>query len=65
MIKKTISKYNDLITFLNEEKLYIGIQWCNDRAKISYRESINKTNVKNYLQNLSDFISQMKKNLKS
>ena len=63
--KKTISKYNDFITFLSEEKLSIGIQWCNDRAKISYRESINKTNVKNYLQNLSDFISQMKKNLKS
>lgn len=63
--KKTISKYNNLITFLNKEKLSIGIQWCNDRAKISYRESINKTNVKNYLQNLSDFISQMKKNLKS
>lgn len=53
--KKTISKYNDLIIFLNEEKLSIGIQWCNDIANISYRESINKTNVQKYLQNLSDF----------
>ena len=53
--KKTISKYNDFITFLSEEKLSIGIQWCNDRANVSYRESINKTNVQKYLQNLSDF----------
>ena len=62
--KKTISKDNDFITFLNEEKLSIGIQWCNARANVSYRESINKTNVQKYLQNLSDFNFSKEEELK-
>lgn len=53
--KQLIKRYNDLIKFLFQEELSIGINWCNVGADISYSTNINKNQTREILKNLSDF----------
>lgn len=53
--KQLIKKYNDLIKFLYQEELSIGINWCNVGADINYSTNINKNQTREILANLSDF----------
>lgn len=53
--KQLIKKYNDLIKFLFQEDLSIGVNWCNAGADISYSTNIDKKQTRQILSNLSDF----------
>ena len=53
--KQLIKKYNDLIKFLFQEDLSIGVNWCNALANISYSANIDKKQTRQILSNLSDF----------
>lgn len=53
--KQLIKKYNELIKFLFQEELSIGINWCNVGANINYSTKINKHQTREILANLSDF----------
>lgn len=53
--KQLIKKYNDLIKFLHDEELSIGINWCNAGAEINYSTQIDKVQTREILENLSDF----------
>lgn len=53
--KQLIKKYNDLIKFLFQEDLSIGVNWCNAVANINYSANIDKKQTRQILSNLSDF----------
>ena len=53
--KQLIKKYNDLIKFLFQEDLSIGVNWCNAGANIKYRANVNREDTRKILANLSDF----------
>lgn len=53
--KQLIKKYNDLIKFLFQEDLSIGVNWCNAGANIKYRANVNQEDTKKILANLSNF----------
>lgn len=53
--KQLIKKYNDLIKFLFQEDLSIGVNWYNAGAGISYSTNIDKKQTRQILSNLSDF----------
>ncbi len=53
--KNVLKKYNDLIVYLNEENLSLGVKWCNKNASKSFGKSISVGDSKIILSNLSDF----------
>lgn len=53
--KNVLKKYNDFISFLNNENLALGIKWCNTNSKVSYKQEISANDTKKILANLSDF----------
>ena len=53
--KKTIKKYNDLIYYLNEEKLSLGLKWCNTISNININRNILMSDIPHILSNLSNF----------
>lgn len=53
--KQIIKKYNDLVKFLFQEELSIGINWCNIDADITYSSNISNNQTREILVNLSDF----------
>lgn len=53
--KQIIKKYNDLVKFLFQEELSIGINWFNIDADITYSSNISNNQTREILVNLSDF----------
>lgn len=53
--KKLIKRYNNLIKFLHQEGLALGVKWCNVTADIYYSTNIKKDETLHILENLSDF----------
>lgn len=53
--KNILKKYNDFVSFLNEESLAVGIKWYNANSKTSYKQDISTHDTKKILANLSDF----------
>jgi len=53
--KNVIKKYNDFISYLNNEKLSFGLKWHNSVSNVSIKEDIKLEDTKKILNNLSDF----------
>lgn len=45
---KYSEKYNDFVSFLNEESLAVGIKWYNANSKTSYKQDISTHDTKKY-----------------
>ena len=46
--KNILKKYNDFVSFLNEESLAVGIKWYNANSKTSYKQDISTHDTKKY-----------------
>jgi hypothetical protein len=53
--KQTIKKYSDFMSFLNSEKLSIGVKWCNMGTQTKYSHKIEIDDTQKILSNLSNF----------
>lgn len=62
--KNVLKKYNDFVSFLNEEDLALGIKWHNANSSISYKQEISTNDAKKILANLSDFEFNNKEEIK-
>lgn len=62
--KNILKKYNNLISFLNNENLALGIKWYNTNSKVSYKQDISTNDTKKILANLSDFEFDNKEEIK-
>jgi len=63
--KQTIKKYSDFMSYLNNEKLSLGVKWCNigTNTRINYKIDIKDT--QKILNNLSDFEYDTKEEIKA
>ena len=62
--KNILKKYNDFVTFLNNENLALGIKWHNTNSNTSYKQEISTNDAKKILANLSDFEFDNKEEIK-
>ena len=62
--KQTIKKYSDFMSYLNSEKLSLGVKWCNAITKKTFNHQINLKDTQKILANLSDFEYDNKEELK-
>lgn len=62
--KNILKKYNDFVTFLNNENLALGIKWHNTNSNTSYKQEISTNDTKKILANLSDFEFDNKEEIK-
>lgn len=62
--KQTIKKYSDFMSYLNNEKLSLGIKWCNSSTDTKINHNINIKDAHKILANLSDFEYDTKEEIK-
>lgn len=53
--KQTIKKYSDFMSFLNSEKLSLGVKWCNMGTQTRINHKIEIDDTQKILTNLSNF----------
>lgn len=53
--KQVIKKYDNFISYLNEENLSVGLKWYNATSQASINENIDIADMGKILTNLSDF----------
>lgn len=53
--KNIIKKYSDLVKFLNDEKLSLGLGWYNNNTDTTVKEFIDKKDTNQILTNLLSF----------
>ena len=62
--KQTIKKYSDFMSYLNNEKLSLGIKWCKSSTDTKINHNINIKDAHKILANLSDFEYDTKEEIK-
>lgn len=62
--KQTIKKYSDFISYLNKEKLSLGVKWCNVGTNTRINHDIDIEDTQKILTNLSDFEYDTKDEIK-
>lgn len=62
--KQTIKKYSDFMSYLNKEKLSLGIKWCNNSTNTRINHQIDIKDAQKILTNLSDFEYDTKEEMK-
>lgn len=62
--KNILKKYNDFVSFLNNENLALGIKWHNTNSNTLYKQEISTNDAKKILANLSDFEFDNKEEIK-
>lgn len=63
--KQTIKKYSDFMSYLNNEKLSLGIKWCNAGTNTKINHEIDIKDAQKILTNLSDFEYDTKEEIKA
>jgi len=53
--KQTIKRYSDFMSFLNSEKLSLGVKWCNMGTQTRINHKIELDDTQKILSNLSNF----------
>jgi len=53
--KQTIKRYSDFMSFLNSEKLSLGVKWCNMGTQTRINHKIEIDDTQKILSNLSNF----------
>ena len=62
--KQTIKKYSDFMSYLSNEKLALGVKWCNTGTNTRINHKINIKDAQKILSNLSDFEYDTKEEIK-
>ena len=62
--KQTIKKYSDFMSYLSNEKLALGVKWCNTGTDTRINHKINIKDAQKILSNLSDFEYDTKEEIK-